>query len=173
VNPAGEGQIENERRYRAEVERALRQGDVALQQAEQRFKQVSAYLEELEVRLAPLYGAAPVEPIVLTNDYQPLVLGPPPVRPIPTEAGTYYISVLLTLAGTNANAFAQLRISAGGFPLEGAEETIGNTDRVRVTSNFVLTFDSPNLLIEARGSNSSITRGTLESHRVGVGPRLT
>ena len=33
VNPAGEDQVENERRYRAEVERAMRQGDFAMRGA--------------------------------------------------------------------------------------------------------------------------------------------
>lgn len=41
VNLPGEGRVENERRYRAEVERALRQGDIALRQIEAITQQIS------------------------------------------------------------------------------------------------------------------------------------
>jgi len=134
------------------------------------FQRLQGYLANLETRLAPLFGRATVNPLVLTDAWQPLTLVQPAERAIPTEQAAYFVSMRLQITGSTANALAQLRISSGGESVTGDEVSIGNNTLESVTITASLFLGQGEVLLEARGITCEILAGRFDIHRIGAGP---
>lgn len=134
------------------------------------FTELQNYLERLEERLSPLYGAANVQPLVVVDAWQPLSFVEPVIRPIPTKNGVYFASVRLSMTGSTANATVQLRVTAGDEQVTGNIVTVGNNDLISVTLTGTFYLGSGAVLLEARGEQSEVLGGYFNIHRVGSGP---
>ena len=137
------------------------------------FVELQRYLEQLEDRIAPLYGGAPVvAPVVLTDAYQTLTLQAS-VRGVPTEEAIYFCLLRLSVSGSTANAFLQIRLTGGldlGTVIEGAEVDIGNNSLEIATLAATFPITAGGIIIEVRGQDCTILSGSFDAHRVGAGP---
>ena len=133
------------------------------------FQELQTVLTRLEQRIAPVYGSDTVDPLVLTDAWQPLVLTSGPGN-LPSDPAAYYVALRLGVTGTTANAFIQMRLISGGTVITGSEVTIGNNSLESVTLTAPMTLEAGELIIEARGDSCSILSGRFSLHRIGAGP---
>lgn len=166
VEPPGEGQVENERRYRAEVERAFQQGDLSLMQIERRLValeeaiiRIDAILVEHDQRLKASYDVVTAADIVVTDAWQPLVLNRPPQGLL---AGAYEMTFMSVAAGTNATAELQFR-TAG---VESKNLLIGN-NTLAVTRNVIIPQGVLIGSVDVRGVATTLTNLKLSFVRIG------
>ena len=137
------------------------------------FRDIEAYLLELEARLSPLFGSAVIDP---TGILDPVIWTEFTLseNELPEEDGVYWGSLRLVATGSNANATIQLRVTWGGIdgvpPGEriGDVLDIGNHTRISVTLSGTIAIGI-NMKWYARGQNSQIDDGRISITRTGTG----
>ena len=137
------------------------------------FRDLEAYLNELENRLAPLTGRGDIDPVPVLDPviWTEMTLTDSTIQQID---GVYWASIRLSLSGANANSWVQLRMTWGGVegvpPGErvGLQVDIGRTDQAQVTLSGTIAI-GVNLQFWIRGDSASLLGGVISTHRIGTG----
>lgn len=140
------------------------------------FRDIEAYLLELEARLAPKTGGADVG---VVDPLDPIIWSALPFSDstIPEDDGVYWGSLRLSATGTNANAWIQLRATWGGVQGIPADELVGDPLTVGNNALILATLSGPlavgiNMNFWVRGENAIINSGKLNMMRIGTGDVL-
>jgi hypothetical protein len=140
------------------------------------FRDIEAYLFELENRLAPLYGGGDVDPI-LNLDPVIWTLMALSNNTIPEIDGVFWASLRINMTGSTANASAQMRVTWGGIGDIPAGEEIGQLIDIgnNTSANITLGATIPigvNVQFWVRGTDADVNGGRMNAFRIGTGDVL-
>lgn len=128
------------------------------------FVELQRYIERLEERLRPSVALEGVQPLTLTDAWQPLVFGGGVIAL--SGAGVYVVHLSTLIRGTAGISEFQFRFSTQAGQVTGDIVALGNEFINRTSTVYIES--KGGLEIAARGINASIQSGSVAINRVGI-----